>query len=124
MQTHARELDEFAADFFRVLMSSIPSQRPVESQPAPNVFLPGGNQVTVAFTVSYGDAEALYGKDRRLLQWLLRRAIEAGATHVSWEMLLEYLGAAPTAPRNENSFSLPSGSALLLEPAPPRTESS
>jgi hypothetical protein len=104
MQTNASELDEFAANLLRVLMSSIPSQGPLESQPTPNVILPRGNQVTVAFTAPYGDSEPLYGTDRRLLRWLLRRALQARTGDISWETLMEYLGTTPTASKKRKLF--------------------
>jgi len=68
------------------------------------VVLQDGSALEVSFGSSIPKAEILYGDDRDLLKWLLKRFLKTGEADVSWEMLLEYLGVNPTASQKKAIF--------------------
>ncbi len=96
-----RNLD---AEIFEGMMNSFPAQRCEDQQLIKHVILEDGSTLQVALTVMTTKGEILYGDDRELLKWLLKRSLETGEADVSWETLLEYLGPNPTASQKKAIF--------------------
>ncbi len=96
-----RNLD---AEIFEGMMNSFPAQRCEEQQLIKHVILEDGSTLQVALTVMTTKGEILYGDDRELLKWLLKRSLETGEADVSWETLLEYLGPNPIASQKKAIF--------------------
>jgi len=97
--TDDRDLD---AEIFEGMMNSFPAQKCREL--TKQVVLQDGSALEVSFGSSIPKAEILYGDDRDLLKWLLKRFLKTGEADVSWEMLLEYLGVNPTASQKKAIF--------------------
>ena len=104
MQTCSRQESQFEAEIVRLLMRSFPSRRVGEEGLVITGTLEDGFKVTITLRAGYRDGELLYGADRNLLVWLLRRALERREADVSWKTLLEFLGPAPTASRKKALF--------------------
>ena len=104
MQTYSRQESQFEAEIVRLLMRSFPSRRVGEEGLVITETLEDGSEVTLTLRAGYRDGELLYGADRNLLVWLMRRALQRREPDVSWKTLLEFLGPAPTASRKKALF--------------------
>jgi hypothetical protein len=104
MRTYSRQERQFEVEIVRLLMRSFPSRRVGEEGLVITETLVDGSEVTITLRAGYRDGELLYGADRNLLVWLLRRALQRREADVSWKTLLEFLGPAPTASRQKRLF--------------------
>jgi hypothetical protein len=104
MQTYSRQETQFEVEIVRLLMRSFPSRRVGEEGLVITETLEDGSEMTITLRAGYRDGELLYGADRSLLVWLLRRALQRQEADVSWKTLLDFLGPAPTASRQKGLF--------------------
>ena|ERR1700731_291190 len=97
------QANQFEAIVVRLLFQSFPADRTLETVLTTHV-LEDGTELTIRLSTLPDKSELLYGADRKLLRWLLQRALERGERDVSWETLVEFLGPNPTISQKHAVF--------------------
>jgi hypothetical protein len=95
---------QFDVEAVQILMRSFPSSRVGKEGLTVSETRANGSNMTITIRPAYSDGQVLYGADRKLLMWLMRRALRSREADVSWETLLEYLGPSPTKSQKKALF--------------------
>lgn len=101
MERIGRQLSRDAQIFHQVL-KAIPARRSLKREIGHTAILTSGIELRVYLRCVIPESELPYGKDRRLLTWLWRRALRTRELNVSWKTLLDYLGPDATAVQQQS----------------------
>ncbi len=97
----ARRSGELGEDIIKLaqimILTTLPYSEQTERQVTRRARLGDGSYLAVTFTAARPDTPLPFGADRKLLAWILDRAITSGAQFIPWQSAWEYQKEMGTA---------------------------